>query len=161
MPDDPTDAEIEAILLAADAERWRELLAALADLEAESERADWDGGQEIRTTVVDASGRETLSLPYTEDSDAVRRTTKALYDLGAIVPFDWPHWEGRRRYRGSEGLESAPVADAVRVATAIIRQERFVTGATRNALKDGILFAALRRLRQWHTDTIGPQPSGT
>ena len=64
-----------------------------------------------------------------------------------------------KRYRGGGGLDAAPVADAVRIATAIVRADRFVEGALGAALDDGTLHAALSRLRQWYEDMIGQQPT--
>ena len=76
----------------------------------------------------------------------------ALHEVDVIVPFNWPDWEGVKKYRGGTALETAPVADAVRMTTAIIRAERFSEGTLGATLADGTLFAALRRLRRWHDE---------
>ncbi|MEV6323868.1 DUF6508 domain-containing protein [Nocardia sp. NPDC051787] len=44
----------------------------------------------------------------------------------------------------------APVADAARMLTAVVRAERFCDGAILAALRDGTLPAALQRLRIWY-----------
>jgi hypothetical protein len=46
-------------------------------------------------------------------------------------------------YRGGGGLEAAPVAEAVRMATAIVRADRFTEGALAASLTDGT-FLVLR-----------------
>jgi hypothetical protein len=53
-------------------------------------------------------------------------------------------------YRGPTALDAAPVADAVRMTTAIVRADRFTEGTIGATLADGTLAAALRRLRRWH-----------
>jgi hypothetical protein len=79
----------------------------------------------------------------------VNRLSGALADAGLVVPFDWMAWDGLLRYEGGHGLSTAPVADAVRVVTATIRGERFCDGNIEAALRDGLLPAALDRLRRW------------
>ena len=152
----PTDADIESILRAATADAWSELGAAAAELEAEDEgeHMTWDGGQQTATTVVDGVERPVIQMPYAVYSPAVDRTLRALAGLGAIVPFRWPEWSGVQDYRGPDALDAAPVADAVRMVTAIVRAERFSDGSIAATLDDGTLLAAIRRLRRWH-DEVG------
>jgi hypothetical protein len=72
------------------------------------------------------------------------------------VPFNWPEWDGVKRYRGPSALDTAPVADAVRMATAIVRADRFSEGTIGATLEDRTLLAALRRLRRWHDEELVP-----
>ncbi|MFD1932011.1 MULTISPECIES: DUF6508 domain-containing protein [Nonomuraea] len=67
---------------------------------------------------------------------------KLLYELGVVVAFDWPLW---RRTTTVEVAE-APVSDAVRLATSIVRAERF--GGPAPDLDE--LRPILDRLRRWH-----------
>lgn len=90
-------------------------------------------------------------MPYAIYSDATQHLL-ALYDLDILVPFKWPGWEGIEKYRGGTCLDSAPVADALRMVTAIIRAYRFSEGTIGATLDDGTLQAALRRLRRWHEE---------
>ena len=89
------------------------------------------------------------------DDDAILRLERSLYDVGAIVPFDWAAWNAPRRYPGGTGLADAPAADAVRTLTSIIRGERFSTGAIVLCIENGLLPAALQRLRRWYDDERG------
>lgn len=73
-----------------------------------------------------------------------------LGEMGAVFPFDWLHWDGINRYRGRDALRDAPVADAARMATAIIRGDRFCEGNIGSAIKDGTLRAVLERLLRWY-----------
>ncbi len=47
----------------------------------------------------------------------VETLVRRLYDLGVIVPFNWPDWYSPDRYPAGRGLESASTADAVRQIT--------------------------------------------
>ena len=60
-------------------------------------------------------------------------------------------WDGLDHYRSGERLADAPVADAVRMITAIVRSERFCDGAIESAWCDGRFPAALARLRSHST----------
>lgn len=138
--DGPGDAEIEQMLRAAPDARWVELWNAAAALEAEHDHGQWAG----------ASDGGQLQLPYVVYSEAVDRTISCIYALGASLPFDWPTWEGLRRYPGGRGLEAAPVAEAVRMVTAVVRADRFSEGTILAALGDGTLPAAISRMRRWY-----------
>jgi hypothetical protein len=74
------------------------------------------------------------------------RFTELAYQLGLVVPFDWPAWFSPDRYPGGRGLEAAPVADAVRLITAYVRGDRFSSGSLNAGLRDGTLRAAVARL---------------
>ena len=84
------------------------------------------------------------------DDLAVSRVVQALSDMGAIVPFDWSSWDGAQRYREPASLDAAPVGDAVRFVTAVVRSDRFNEGAINARIADGTFPAALRRLRRWY-----------
>jgi Family of unknown function (DUF6508) len=144
-----TDEEIEARLRAAPAEAWAELWAAVDALAGEEQHLRWGGGEPVGTTVVDGEERPVIQMPYAIYGEATERVLRAIGRAGLIVPFDWPDWEGVRTYRGSSALDDAPVADAVRMVTAIVRAERFSDGTIGATIDDGTLLAALRRLRRW------------
>ncbi len=87
---DPTDTDIEVILRGARADAWSALWSGLDELEAEDEHMTWGGGEQVDTTVVDGVERPVLQMPYAVYGPATERTLHALYELGAIVPFNWP-----------------------------------------------------------------------
>jgi hypothetical protein len=118
-------------------------------IEQETEHLAWGGGQRLDTTVVDGVERPVIQMPYAIYSDATERMIRGLFEVGAIVPFNWPKWDGIERYRNG-GLASASVADAVRMVTAIIRADRFSESTIGATLEDGTLLAALQRIRRWY-----------
>jgi hypothetical protein len=141
-PDGPTDDEIIARLTAAAEESWLDLWQAADALATVPEHSTWDRGD------ADSSGR--IHLPYVTYDDAVFRFTTALIGTIGLVVFDWGRWGGIDRYQGGVGLEGSSVADAVRLATAIIRGERFYEGAIGYSIDNGTFDAIIARLRRWH-----------
>ncbi|HUQ39741.1 MAG TPA: DUF6508 domain-containing protein [Acidimicrobiales bacterium] len=138
---EPSDAEIELQLRMVNEDRWRALWAAMADIDAEVRPFRWAGGEG--------------QMPYVEYSDAALRLSVCLANVGAVVRFDWMDWGGFQRHPCGEGLAAAPVADAVRMATAVVRGDRFGEGTLANAIADGTLRAIVGRLRRWHDEERG------
>lgn len=139
------------------AELWERLFAASDALTTGSQHASsWHEAPD--------SEDGAAAFPYPVYSDTVEEVQRLLYDLDVIVSFDWPAWDGAARYPRGEGLASAPVAEAVRVATVIVRGERFCDGTIAQAISDGTLDAVLGRLRRWfeaeYPARPGPSPVG-
>jgi hypothetical protein len=152
---EPSDHDIELQLRRAPTDRWTSLWTAVDEFDWEAEHVTWGGGQQVETTVVDGVERPVFQMPYAIYSDAAQSVLRGLSGIGAVVPFSWPDWDGLERYAGGRGLDAAPVADAVRMATAVIRSDRFSEGSIGGALEDGTLLAVLRRLRHWYDHEQG------
>jgi hypothetical protein len=150
-PDDPTDAQIEEGLRAVPADLWNELWKAFDAIDPAGDHTSWEGGQQTGSLVVDGVEKPVHQVPYAVYSGELDRLVRAISAAGLIVPFAWPDWDGIRRYRDGHGLADAPVADAVRMVTAIVRSERFTEGSIGGALAGGTLPAALRRIRRWRS----------
>jgi hypothetical protein len=158
---EPGDADLEAVLSAQPRQRWEELEAAFAAVEAlgSDGLGDWTGG-DARTMVVDGVPRQVFSMPWVDYPPEVLELLRAAAGVGAVHPFDWMAWEGFERYRSGSGLDRAPAADCVRVVTTIVRGDRFSEGTLLGALRDGTLLTALRRLLRWHGELPGGSASG-
>ncbi|MGY1684966.1 DUF6508 domain-containing protein [Geodermatophilus sp. SYSU D00867] len=136
---DAEDARLTAGLRTATPEARARLRTALrAVRRTRQPLAEWRGGQQ------GADGA--IHFPFPVYHPAVDRLVSALYQVHAVVPFDWMHWDGARRYPRAEDVSNAPVADAVRLVTAIVRGERFCDGTIAAALEDGRLPAAAQRV---------------
>lgn len=154
---DPTDADIEARLRLVPAQSWDALRAAAAasEREPQQERMTWGGGEQVGTRVVDGLERPVTQMPYAVYSESTQRLIAAVGAVGGVVPYNWPGWQGLQTYSRGAGLDAAPVADAVRMTTAIIRSDRFCEGSIGGALGDGTLLAAVHRLLRWYDDQRG------
>ena len=159
---DPTDADIERRLAAVATEWWARIWAAVDALAEVSEISTVEGGQQIDTTLVDGVERAVYQMPYVVYDPEVLAIIDGLRGAKLLISFAWPKWDGIARYRGSDRLLDAPVADAVRMIAAVVRAERFTEGAIGSSIKDGTLPAALGRIRRWcmeHGRTSGGRPT--
>ncbi|HET7026134.1 MAG TPA: DUF6508 domain-containing protein [Candidatus Limnocylindrales bacterium] len=140
-----SDEEILVRLEAAPEERWTELGAAADALAALPAVASWDDGR--------GQDGGVTHMPYVTYDDAVYRLTDALSGVtGGILVFDWGTWGGLERYERGAGLDEAPVTEAARLVTAVVRSERFSEGAIEDAIESGMVGAIVRRLWRWHDE---------
>ncbi len=144
-PDD--DAPFLAALEAVAPERWAELWGAVDALDGVKTFAEWAGGQVVDSVVVDGVEKPVTQMPYPLYTPAVERLRNAISGGALVVVYDWMGWEGLDRYQNGADLAEAPVADAVRLITAIVRSERFGDGNIEGALERGTLQAAIAKLR--------------
>lgn len=87
-----------------------------------------------------------MAVPYPEYDEAIQELIAALVAVNAQPAFDWMRWGRSGRYAGGVGLAQAPVADAMRFVTVIVRGEHFTAGTIAKAIKDGSLLAAAERI---------------
>ena len=147
-PTEPSDeTTITAAVADVSARHWDDLWVAVDAVTAEEPHVTWAGGDTVDTVTVDGVERPVIQMPYPVYSEPMDGLLQLIDKLGLVVPFNWTEWDGLERYRAGDGLADAPVADAVRMITAIMRSERFCDGAIDGAWQDGTLPAALARLR--------------
>lgn len=135
--DTSVDAAIRASIEATSQETWDELRQALEAVEALPADA--------YCTWIEAD----RSLPWPDYAPEVERLRDLIAASGLVVPYPWPKWSGIKRHRRGAGLDTAPVEDAVRMTTAVLRSERFGDGNIDGALQAGTLQAAVRRVLTW------------
>lgn len=134
----PTDLEIAAELAAIPEERWQRLFERMDGLTDADREVKWGGGNEVRPGVT--------QMPHPIYSDAVDEIRRLL----PVAVCDWSTWIRENPvFPAGDGLDRRPVADAVRLATAYIRGERFSDGAIKMAVDNGALRAIVDRLRKW------------
>lgn len=145
MSGNPDDSTLLAQLRDASTgrtEAWNRLLAAADDFEGRPPDQD-----DYRWSPVRESPDGVLTSAYPIYSERVRLATSALAEVGAVTPaYDW--------------MQLPPVdvpadgalspADAMRIATAIVRGERFGDGTIGEAVMDGTLQAVLAALAAWY-----------
>jgi hypothetical protein len=142
---DDTDAAIVALLQAITEDGWRELSVVIDRLATDPRPYEWCGG--------DRQANGTIQMPWVRYGDTVRAALEWLDRHHLVTQLaDWTNWHRRDRFPDAASVDAAPVADAVRLATSIVRGNRFSEGAIAGTLDSGVLIAVLRRFRRWHGD---------
>jgi hypothetical protein len=135
---DPDDAALLAALDLAQAEAWHALAELTESFRLQPHVDDdcvWSGGHPRYGARVDAARRR-------------------LSEVGAVTAL-YPWMRAERPSLGADG-QLGP-AEAVRLATTIIRAERFGDGMIASALDEGILQAVIAPLSSWYDDRHGPR----
>jgi hypothetical protein len=135
--DDLIAAQLEVVPEA----RWIELLRARNAFDDDGEHVIWLAPPD--------------GFAYATYSEHLTTFVAALQAVAPVVHFDWSKWGGIARYPGGRGLEAAPVAEAVRMVTAIVRAERFNDNMIGASAKDGLLVSIDNRLRRWRNEERG------
>ncbi len=103
--------------------------------------------------VPDFSVGSIKTLMHFDYSEPVLRFQETAYEDGWVSPeVDWTAWieteEARRLRDDRTAIEEATVQQLQKLLTALIRQDRFVTGALAGAFESGLLTAIVRRVEQ-------------
>lgn len=141
------DNDLLELLRAISTDGWQELDEVIDRLRAEPRPYEWRGGE--RT----ANG--SIQMPWVHDVDAVRAARDWLDRHRLVTPLaDWTSsWYEPRRFPDAPSVEEMSAGDAVRLATSIVRADRFSEGTIAGALDSGVLPAVLVRLRRWYDDS--------
>lgn len=141
---DPENARLRTVLLQATPAARRRLRAALEVVRSHTAK----GSPGVAWTPMTGRGStaDPLVLSFPDYDAGVEELLAALLAVNAQPVFDWMSWDGPRRYPGGVGLAGAPVAEAMRLVTVIVRGERFCDGTIANAIEDGSLVAAAERI---------------
>ncbi|MFI0351151.1 macro domain-containing protein [Actinomadura sp. 9N407] len=139
-------ADDDAVLLAAlntAPDAWERLLA-VADDFAALPQAEGD----VRWEPAEKRPDGAIVVGYPVYGERVRRACDALSGVGAVTPKY--HWmQHQQPEPPPDGVLPTP-ADAIRLATATVRGERFCDGTIGTALERGTLQAALASLAAWY-----------
>ena len=141
---DPENEKLTTVLLQATPAACKRLRAAIEGVKSHSA----EGRPVVAWSPMTGEGSiaEPLVLSYPEYDAGVEQLVAALFAVNAQPVFDWMRWDGSRRYAGGVGLAQAPVADAMRLVTVIVRGERFCDGTIAKAIEDGSLVVAAERI---------------
>ncbi|MFI8994631.1 DUF6508 domain-containing protein [Streptomyces sp. NPDC053542] len=133
------DQRLTAALDRDNAAAWREFVDAFEALTDEDRKVEWGGGQK------DADG--VIQMPYPRYSKALLYAVSTLRGVGALTTeYRWS--ANPLPQLSPDGRLSA--ADAVRAAMAVVLGERISDGKIDQALKSGLLDAAVQSLRTWY-----------
>ena len=88
-------------------------------------------------------------LPYPDDGARVQAARNLLQAVGAVTPVY--HWM-QQQPPALDAAGKVSAADAVRLATTVIRSERFGDGNIGAAMNTGVLQAVVAALAAWYRD---------
>lgn len=129
--DAPDDGALLGALDTQRVDAWRSLLDLDEDFRERPHAEDdcvWSGG-------------------YPEYGARIETTRRVLAEVGAVTPeYDWRQLEPPAL--GADGKVSP--ADAVRLATTVVRSERFGDGNIAQAVNAGVLQAVVAALADWY-----------
>jgi hypothetical protein len=99
---------------------------------------------------VDAEGDAARAIECETKLDTLLDSAVARAFLrSAAQEFDWTTWKPWPEYlAGTRSIVTASVEDALRVCSAMLRQERFVEGTIAGLVQSGTLTQLADRLRQ-------------
>ncbi len=124
----------------------RDRLRAIGSFRAELEAPDFDVGRWHDSERLD--GGDVMTMPWFELSDRAAAFVAAL--AGIMRPgFDWPTWaqtaEAQALARDRAVLAQRPRISLAKLATAVIREDRFSEGALAESFETGRMVAIARR----------------
>jgi len=138
MEGNPSDAELLKQLNRSNKEHWEELREIAKTLSA--------GDRNVKYAKPKIRGR-LMTLGYPLYTKKVGRAVELLNQIKAVTPMY--HWMKQEPPKYIPTEELSP-ADAIRLATGVIRSERFGEGAIASALKSGLFEAILTALIKWY-----------
>ena len=105
------------------------------------------------------------TLMHFDYSEPATRFVETAYEDGWVTPtVDWTSWieteEARCLRDDRTAIEEATVQQLQKLLTALIRQDRFVTGALAGAFESGLLTAIVRRVEQLRLAATTEGPDG-
>lgn len=145
MQNTVADDTVVAGLRRAPRSAWLRFLDAVDVLALVSEYGVWRGGIAIE------GDDGVIDMPWVDYCDEVDRLVQALYEVNAVVEFDWIEVDVSRQIVTSE---LSNVGDVVRLISTIVRVDRFSEGQMLRALDDGTLPSLARRLANWYRNQM-------
>jgi len=91
-----------------------------------------------------------IDLSYTNETELVARFRELVYEREVMIDFDWAKWdEGRTMLRNEKfNYDSIDIPTKCKLITAVVRNDRFCTGALANAFESGIILKILKSIEQ-------------
>ncbi|MBA3803749.1 MAG: DUF1643 domain-containing protein [Acidimicrobiia bacterium] len=142
------DDDIVALVRTVGPRGWAELDEIIEQLANEPRPYEWQGGDRTATGVI--------QMPWVLLDPAADRAIRWLGEQQLVTHLaDRTTWYTPHRYPDAPSVDAASLADTVRLATSIVRGDRFSEGTIAAALDNGIFLAILRRLRSQRASREG------
>jgi hypothetical protein len=92
-----------------------------------------------------------MQMPWWEQNPLIGEFVKFMYDNNLIVNFDWGSWDkGREWYKSTDETkyDRLDVETALKLITAVVRNDRFHDGTLVNAFESGAFPKIINRLAE-------------
>jgi hypothetical protein len=102
-----------------------------------------------------------ITMPYMIADPLVQRFTETLYSKHLLISFDWPHWDAGRKMFDQQGYDKfadVSIVDALKLISAVIRNDRFVEGALVSLFRSGDAVRLLQRVLYFRPKSA-PKPA--
>lgn len=90
-----------------------------------------------------------IEMPYVEKNPLIMGFLDFMYENDLVIPFEWSRWdEGREWYKSDDEskYEQLDAETALKLLTAVIRNDRFHEGALVSAFESGDFPKIINRL---------------
>lgn len=128
-------------------EDWQQLIDLHKRIQShEGPWGSWGGGEEMKPGVV--------QMPYAIPDELITEFVKFLYEHELVINFDWSSWqEGRDWYADKDETkyDTLDATTALKLLTAVIRNDRFNEGALMSAFESGDFPRIIKRLIEIHS----------
>ncbi len=143
------DNVIQDRLDALSIEDWSKIMDMNAHIQ--NHKGSWgeiEGGKKTESGVIE--------MPYANPAPIISEFMKLWYEKDLVIAFDWSSWqEGRDWYANPDNdkYKKLDVVTALKLITAVLRNDRFNDGALMRAFESGDFPKIINRLIETH-DTI-------
>lgn len=90
-----------------------------------------------------------LVFPWIEQYPLIQDFVTFMYENNLVIPFDWSHWQAGRDWYASDDeskYDKLDVETALKLLTAVMRNDRFNTGALVRAFESGDFPKIIKKL---------------
>jgi len=121
---------------------WAPLLELIPELEETREHGAWVDPPQNKNGI--------HFFSYVEYADVVTRFISVIHHIPIIVHFPWAQWDEGRKISGDENFDydTIDVPTKCKLITAIMRNDRFCTGALLSAFESEMMLKILKSIER-------------
>jgi hypothetical protein len=131
--------EIETHLQSLTKHDWNRLFELIPEIQNTEKFGEWLGEEDLKKGIID--------LDAWEEDPIVGEFERTMYDLDLVIDFDWGSWEEGKKMASSGIVENLDRLTLLKLLTAVIRNDRYCSGALVNAFERGMVEKILLALK--------------
>ena len=124
---------------------WAPLLDLIPEIE-QADKFEYDPDLEFEAKLA----RGIIDLSSSNETELVERFREIVYEIPIIIGFDWASWDEGRAMAGNEDFDydSVDIPTKCKLITAIVRNDRFCTGALAEAFESSLILKVLKSIKK-------------